>query len=160
MSQNTLAWVCVALLVAACGGSETKVVGPRAAADGAGDGGAAGAEAGPEAAAKPVERAFAATAIEAQSMIQQQIDSRMKVLWRCVDDYRSKKGDPHRAVSVDVGIDQEGTLLGVTSTNPKQELDPTLQSCLMTALRGLAFPRSHAGVISVRQSFKDASIVP
>ena len=60
----------------------------------------------------------------------------------------------------DIGIDQEGNLIGVTTPNAKKggELDPTLRICLTDGLRGLAFPRSHAGVITVRQTFKDAQV--
>jgi hypothetical protein len=115
----------------------------------------------PAASTPPAERPFAKTPLEAQSLIQDQIDKHTKVLWACVTDYRSKKGDPHKPVVVDIGIDQEGTLLGVVTPNKKQgDLDPALKDCLMAALHGLAFPRSHAGVITVRQSFTDVAVTP
>jgi hypothetical protein len=108
----------------------------------------------------PPERPFAKTPLEAQSLIQEQIDSRSQVLWKCVEAYRAKKGDPHKQVVADIGIDQEGNLIGVTAANAKRggDLDPALRSCLTDGLRGLAFPRSHAGVITVRQTFKDAQV--
>jgi hypothetical protein len=108
----------------------------------------------------PPERPFAKTPLEAQSLIQGQIDARSKVLWKCVDAYRAQKGDPHKPVIADIGIDQEGNLIGVTAPNAKQggDLDPALRSCLTDGLRGLAFPRSHAGVITVRQTFKDTQV--
>lgn len=94
-------------------------------------------------------------------MIQSQIDVQMKVLWKCVQDYRVKAGDPHKPVVVDIGIDQEGKLIGVTTPNAKRgELDPALKDCMYAALHGSPFPRSHAGVITVRQSFTDAPIAP
>ena len=59
-------------------------------------------------------------------------------------------------MTVDIGIDQEGTLLGVVSPNPKKgDLEPALRDCLWGNLHGLPFPRSHAGVITVRQTFTD-----
>jgi hypothetical protein len=112
------------------------------------------------ASAAPAERPFAKTPLEAQSMIQEQIDTRVKVLWKCVEAYRAKKGDPHKPVVADIGIDQEGNLIGITAPNARKggDLDPALRTCLTDGLRGLAFPRSHAGVITVRQSFKDAAV--
>jgi hypothetical protein len=158
MATGTIrAWVYVALLgMTACGGSSTKAAGPTGgtAASGAADGGtAAAADAGPP------ERPFASNPLEAQSLIQVQIDKRMKQLWLCVSDWRAKKGNPHKALAVDVGIDQEGILMGVATPNPKQgDLDPDLRDCMMNVLRGAPFPRSHAGVITVRQTFEDTSV--
>jgi hypothetical protein len=106
-----------------------------------------------------VERPFAKTALEAQSLIQEQIGAHIKPLWKCVEQLRAAKGDPHKAVTVDIGIDQEGNLIGVTAANAKQgDLDPTMRDCMLAALHGLPFPRSHAGVITVRQSFTDEVI--
>jgi hypothetical protein len=140
---------------AACAGSKARVDEPTRADGGAGDA-VASADAPPPAS---VQRPFAATALEAQTMIQQQLDAHMKALWKCVEDYRAKKGDAHRPVTLDVGIDQEGTLLGVVMVNQKgSDLDPALKVCVMDVLRGAAFPRSHTGVITVRQSFQDTAV--
>jgi hypothetical protein len=143
----------LALTVAACGGRQGDAGSPGTGAAPA----SSAADAG-EAAATPAPRPFANTPLEAQSLIQEQIDGRMKVLWKCVGDYRTKIGDPHKPLAVDIGIDQEGTLVGVASPNPKKDLDPVLRECMMGALRGLPFPRSHAGIITVRQTFKDQQI--
>jgi hypothetical protein len=110
-------------------------------------------------AAAPKERPFAHTALEAQSLIQEQIDDHMVPLLKCVNDFRQKKNDPHKQVVVDVGIDQEGILLGVTTPNIKKgDLDPVMRDCMSAALRGLPFPRSHAGIITVRQTFSDVVV--
>ncbi len=138
-------------VLGACGGPSN--VGPPATTTGAPSASDAGAET-----VAPVVHPFAGTPLEAQSLIQGQIDAHMKTLWTCVGDYRTRQGDPHRAVVVDIGIDQEGTLLGVMGPNPKQELDPPLRDCVFGTLRGLPFPRSHSGVITVRQTFTDAAI--
>jgi hypothetical protein len=99
--------------------------------------------------------------MQAQSMIQEQIDGQMDVLWKCVKDYRGRVGDPHREVLVDLGIDQEGILMGVTTATPqKGELEPSLKQCFYRSLHGLPFPRSHAGVIQVREFFRDLSAMP
>lgn len=117
---------------------------------------ATGGGAAPAASAAPAQKPFASSALEAQTLIQGEIDKHHKELWKCVVDYRQKKNDPHRPIVVDIGIDQEGTLLGVVSPNPKKgDLDPALRDCVMAALHGLPFPRSHAGVITVRQTFTD-----
>lgn len=114
----------------------------------------AGADA-PDAA--PVERPFAKTVGDAQSMIQDQVDHQMSALWKCVDAYRVRKKDPHRGIVVDVGIDQEGHLLGLTAVGKQPDLEPALRDCLWDSLHGLLFPRSHAGVITVRQTFTDTA---
>ncbi|HEY1692167.1 MAG TPA: hypothetical protein VGG39_08390 [Polyangiaceae bacterium] len=130
---------------------------PASGGSSAGSSAASGAAAG--ASPVPKERPFANTPLEAQSIIQGVIDGQLKVLWKCVTDYRTRKNDPHRTFVVDVGIDQEGNLLGITSPNPKkQPLEPETRDCMMAALHGQPFPRSHAGVITVRQTFNDVSV--
>jgi|SRR5579859_3577771 len=120
-------------------------------------GGAAGASSA--AAAAPAEKPFAHNPLEAQNLIQATIDEHTKTLWKCVADYRQRVNDAHKAVVVDIGIDQEGVLLGVVSPNAKKNpIDAPLKDCLDRALRGLPFPRSHAGVITVRQTFSDAVV--
>jgi hypothetical protein len=137
------------------GGSAGSSASGSEAKGGAADGGRTAAEA-----AAPAARPFAHTPLEAQSLIQDQIGAHTTELWKCVEAYRQRKGDVHKAVVVDVGIDQEGTLLGVVAPNAakKGALDPALRDCLMAVLHGLPFPRSHSGVITVRQNFTDAAI--
>jgi hypothetical protein len=111
------------------------------------------------AAAAPAEKPFAHNAQEAQNLIQATIDEHLKTLWKCVADWRGRVKDAHRALAVDIGIDQEGVLLGVVSPNPKKNpIDDPLKACLDGSLRGLPFPRSHAGVITVRQTFSDTVV--
>jgi len=141
--------------ILSCAGAQSSAT---AAAPVGGGGGAPG-DAGVAAADAKVERAFAKTPVEAQTLIQEQIDAHIKPLWKCVEQLRAAKADPHKAVAVDIGIDQEGNLLGITAANAKQgDLDPTTRDCMFAALHGLAFPRSHAGVITVRQTFTDELI--
>jgi hypothetical protein len=105
------------------------------------------------------ERPFAKTALEAQSLIQEQVEAHIKPLWKCVEQLRAAKGDLHKAIAVDIGIDQDGNLIGVTMANAKHsELDTTTRDCMLGALHGLPFPRSNAGVITVRETFKDERI--
>jgi hypothetical protein len=137
------------LLAGACG-SSNPTPRPPAPASGATDAGLPDAQ---------VAHPFASTVVEAQSLIQDQIDAHMKTLWKCVGAYRATRDDPHKAVVIDVGIDQEGILLGVTSPSTKQgDLDPTLKQCLFDGLHGVPFPRSHAGIITVRQTFTDQAV--
>jgi hypothetical protein len=139
----------------ACGASRARRDEAAPAPRTGSDAGIAGTDAAPPA----VERPFASTPLEAQRMIQEQIDSRSSALWKCVEAYRTTSADAHKAIVVDVGIDQEGHLLGVAAPNPKAGvLAPSLRDCLMGALRAARFPRSHAGVIAVRQTFQDAAV--
>ncbi|MGO9837187.1 MAG: hypothetical protein ACLP1X_23570 [Polyangiaceae bacterium] len=134
---------------AACGASQTKASEPVVVIG----------DAGVDASGAAVERPFASTPLEAQTMIQALIDARMKVLWKCVESYRTRIGDPHRGVTVNVGIDQEGHLFGVTAPDPKHaDLEPALKACVLETLRDAPFPRSHTGVITVRQVFQDTAV--
>jgi hypothetical protein len=147
MAMGCVLWSCAGAQPAATGTPNAATMSAAIA-----DAGVAQVDARPE---KP----FAKTALEAQSLIQEQIDAHIKPLWKCVEQLRKTKGDPHKAVVVDIGIDQEGNLLGVTTANAKQgELDQATRDCMLAALHGLPFPRSHAGVITVRQSFTDEVI--
>jgi hypothetical protein len=140
--------------VSACGGSQANVQTSSGASS-------APASTTPPPPQPPKEKPFASSPMQAQSMIQEQIDGQMTVLWKCVNDYRGRVKELHKEVLIDIGIDQEGILMGVTTATPKKgELEPMLKQCLYTSLHGLPFPRSHAGVISVRESFKDAAVYP
>ncbi len=115
------------------------------------------ADAGAEASAPPAQHPFARTAFDAEIAIRKEIHARNKALWDCVDDYRGRIGQRHRVVEVDIGIDQEGGLLGVIDTDHAHgSLEPRLKACLIDVLRGAPYPRSHAGVINVRWKFADA----
>jgi hypothetical protein len=151
-SATFVARSCTLLLLAVACGSSTQTSRAPAPSPGAPDAGLPDAQ---------VAHPFASTVIEAQSLIQEQMDAHMKTLWKCVSAYRATGGDPHKAVVVDVGIDQEGVLLGVTSPSTKQGgLDPVLKQCLFDGLHGLPFPSSHAGIITVRQTFTDQVVSP
>ena len=58
---------------------------------------------------------------------------------------------------VEVGIDEEGHMLGVQLPN-KEKKDKALVDCMLDALRGAPFPQSHAGVITVRRTFEDKAV--
>jgi hypothetical protein len=99
--------------------------------------------------------------MEAQAMVQSEIDGQMTVLWKCVADFRTRVNDAQREVLVDVGIDQDGALVAVKTATPRKgDLEPALKDCLSTALRGRAFPRSGAGFITVRESFREPAVSP
>jgi hypothetical protein len=107
------------------------------------------------------ERPFARTPSEATAIIQHEIDSRMATLWKCVQVYRTANRDAHQTISVNLGIDEDGNLLGVASGDPKKgDIPPPVRTCILKSLHDAAFPRSHAGIITVRQTFQDTAIYP
>jgi hypothetical protein len=124
----------------------TAAAGPAPAAS------AAPADAGPP--AKP----FAENAEQATSLIDDAISSRSNDLLTCVNDSHARKKDIHAKIVVEVGIDQEGHLLGVKMPKGAKP-DRPLAECFMNALRGAPFPRSHSGVITVRRTFEDKAVV-
>lgn len=143
----------VALLLLACSGAghASSPASPAASASaapvpaqagdaGAGEGGAP-------------ERPFAGSIGEATQLIDAAVDRRQAEMKRCVVDYRTRKKIPRAKVSLSLGIDQEGRLLGVTL--PKGKKDEQLAGCVQDALKGVVFPRSHAGVITVTKTYEE-----
>jgi hypothetical protein len=113
--------------------------------------------AGSAAASAPVEKPFAKTPEEATTMIDEAVTSRAAPLSRCVEELRTRKKDVHAKVTVEIGIDQEGHLLGVKTPKGHTE-DKALNECVQTALRGAPFPRSHSGVITLKKTFEDTVV--
>ena len=123
----------------------------------AGASGAGSAASAPQASAPPAHP-FANNAVEATSLIDDAINSRANEIMQCVDAARERRKTPHAKLIVEVGIDQEGHMLGVKL--PKGEkADKTFVDCVLAALNGAPFPRSHAGVITVRKTFEDKQVV-
>ncbi len=118
-----------------------------------GDAGAASPATSGSAAAPPKEeKPFAGSAAEATSMISAVVDKKQDEIATCIREYRVRKKLAHERVSVSFGIDQEGRLLGVTS---KGKEDAELKGCVQGVLKNAAFPRSHAGVITVTKSYEE-----
>jgi hypothetical protein len=98
-------------------------------------------------------RPFASTAEEATHLIDAAVDSRREGLLKCVVSSRARKADPHASVTLELGIDQQGKLIGLKL--PKGVQDDALIACARDALRDAPFPTSHAGVVSVKKTFED-----
>jgi hypothetical protein len=114
---------------------------------------AAKVESAPPREAKP----FAKTPEEATALIDDAVSNRGSALIRCVESSQVRKKDPHAKVVVEIGIDQEGILIGVKSAKGAAE-DAPLNECVRLALAGAPFPRSHAGVITIKKTFEDAKV--
>lgn len=117
----------------------------------AADGGSSGASVD----AGPPPRPFAGSATEATQLIGVAVDKFSGEVQKCVAEYRARKNLPHERVTIAMGIDQEGKLLGATL--PKGKTDTTLSACMLSALANAPFPRSHAGVISITKSYEEIS---
>lgn len=96
---------------------------------------------------------FAGTPAEATQIIGAAVEKRSLEMQKCVDDYRVRKKLPRQRVTIQLGIGQEGRLLGATLSKGKS--DPVLSECLQNALADAPFPRSHAGVISITKSYEE-----
>lgn len=116
----------------------------------ASDGGAATA-----ADAAPAPKPFAGSAAEATQLIGAAVEKNSDKVQKCVSEYRARKNMPHERVTISVGIDQEGKLLGATL--PKGKADEILSGCVQAALANAPFPRSHAGVISITKTYEEIS---
>lgn len=106
----------------------------------------AGAEAGSD-------RPFARSAAEATQLITDAVDKKQSEIAKCVQQYRFRTHLAHEKVSVNMGIDQEGRLIGVTL--PKNKEDKELTACVQKELKDSKFPRSHAGVITITRTFQE-----
>jgi hypothetical protein len=101
----------------------------------------------------PATRPFAGSAAEATQLIGTAVDKKSAEVQKCVIEYRTRKNLPRERVSIQLGIDQEGRLLGATL--PKGKSDTTLSECVQRALADAPFPRSHTGVISITKSYEE-----
>src|SRR4051812_19499071 len=107
----------VGLLVAlgmhalACGAGNQKEASPPAGASA--DGGAVTTQADAAPVDAAPEKPFAKTTQDATTMIDDAVNARAKPLSACVEQARARRKDVHAKVSLELGIDQEGNLLGV-----------------------------------------------
>jgi hypothetical protein len=142
-------------LGAACSSPGART--PSAAAGSGQDGGATGASAPLDAASPDAakgERPFAGSATEATQLVSAAIDKHREEMGACVNAYKTRKKLGRARVEVQVGIDQEGNLLGATLKGGKAQ-DEELTTCVQRALATAQFPRSHAGVISVTKVYEE-----
>jgi hypothetical protein len=96
----------------------------------------------------------AASAAEASSLIDDALTSRQKEIGHCVAAARTRRNNQHAEVVLEIGIDQEGTL--IAAKPPKGATpDPALQKCVFGALKDAPFPRSKAGIITVKKNYTD-----
>jgi hypothetical protein len=129
----------------AAGGGVASAAPPGAASDSA------------AAAPPPPAHPFAKNAVEATSLIDDALNSRANELGQCVDAARARRKSAHAKLVIEIGIDEEGHLLGVQL--PKGEKpDKGFVDCVLAGLRGAPFPKSHAGVITLRKTFEDKAV--
>ncbi|WP_394823769.1 hypothetical protein [Pendulispora albinea] len=107
--------------------------------------------------AAKTRRPFANTPQEATSYIDEAVETRHAEVETCVAAARERRKTPHAEIRVELGIDQEGTLIGVKAPKGSPE-DKVLLDCIRGALSGAAFPRSKAGVITLKKTFSDQVI--
>lgn len=138
--------------LAACGGGGQKdATAPKA--EGAAPDAGAASEAAADGGAADAGKPFAGSASEATQLITDAVDKKQDAIARCVQEYRFRTHLAHEKVSVSMGIDQEGRLIGVTL--PKGKQDKELADCVQKELRDAPFPRSHAGVITITRTFEE-----
>ncbi len=129
----------------ACGAPSARAAEPSS-------GVGADAGTGTAAAPTPVSRPFAGSSAEATNLIGGAVDKKGTGVQKCIREYRGRKKLPYQRVEISFGIDQEGSLLGVTL---KGDPDPTLCDCVRSALDTAVFPRSHSGVITVTKTYEE-----
>lgn len=98
---------------------------------------------------------FAKDAAAAESMIDDAIDSRHSEMEKCSADARKRWKDPHAKITFLIGIDQEGNVVGVKRPSKKDKNDEELLTCVRAALRNAPFPKSHAGVITIKKTYEE-----
>ena len=156
MKTQIVAMVC---LLIACGGSKPPTGPNQASTSTAADSGASEPAAAPVIDAGPAkaERPRAATSAEATTLIDEAVNQRLPQIVKCVSEARERLKDAHAPLATEIGIDQEGILIGV-KTPKGSKLDVKLNDCVRVALTGAPFPRSKSGVITVKKSFTDGVI--
>ncbi len=107
------------------------------------------------AAPAPEAHPFAKDAAAAESMIDDAIDSRHNAMDKCAVDARKRWKDPHAKITFLIGIDQEGNVIGIKRPSKKDKNDEELLTCVRAALKDAAFPKSHAGVITIKKTYEE-----
>ncbi|MDB5219970.1 MAG: hypothetical protein JWO86_7897 [Myxococcaceae bacterium] len=157
VAEAAVVFAVMAALLVACGAGGAGVPGapgaPGATSTKEGSDGGAASSAAASADAAPPPKPFAGSAAEATQLIGAAVDKNAAAVQKCVAEYRTRKNLPHERVTISMGIDQEGRLLGATL--PKGKTDTPLSECVQAALASAAFPRSHSGVISITKSYED-----
>lgn len=120
------------------------------------------APSGSSAAATPPPEAhpFAKDTAAAEEMIDDAIDTRHADVDKCCADARKRWNEPHAKISLLIGIDQEGNIIGVKRPSKKDKSDEQFLGCVRAALHGAAFPKSHAGVITIKKTYEDTLATP
>ena len=151
------------LATAACGARNPKPRSPPASEGGSGHGDTSGASAAGEASEaneeaetaaspEPPERPFASSSLRAMRAIDDAVEPPGPVE-ACVSAARSRRNTPHAEIVVEIGIDQEGSLIGL-KTPKNAPKDPEFSSaCAGAARRPL--PRSKSGVITMKKRFTE-----
>ncbi len=103
------------------------------------------------------KRPFAANPQEATEYIDAAVETRRDDVERCVSAARERRKTPHAEISVELGIDQQGMLVGVKAPRG-QPNDKVFLECVRSALFGAPFPSSKAGVITLKKTFSDQVI--
>jgi hypothetical protein len=142
----------VAIGIAGLGLGAACVSGPRPPGGGALRGATSTADAAPEAGRK-VERPFAGSTAEATQLVSAAMETTRDGMATCVSAYRKRKNVAHARVEVQVGIDQDGNLLGAALAKGGQ--DDELSACVTRALQNAPFPRSRGGVISFTKVYEE-----
>ena len=153
--QAIAAMASIVLCVAACGSSSPPA--PQPSNAGASTAKDSGENAQPDAGPTTSERPRTKDAAEATHLINEAVDTRSKEIAICVAEARDRRKNANGEMAVEIGIDQEGVLLGVKEPKPAR-VDDVLNGCVRTALRGVSFPRSNAGVITVRKLYKNEAV--
>lgn len=89
-------------------------------------------------------------------MIDDAIDARHDDVDKCCIDARTRWKEPHAKITFLIGIDQEGNVIGVKRPSKKDKNDEALLTCVRAALKGAPFPKSHAGVITIKKTYEEA----
>jgi hypothetical protein len=110
-------------------------------------------DAGPVAAPPTTERPFAKDTGDAVKMMGDAVDARKEGMAGCVREYRFRRHLAHAKVEVQIGIDQDGNVLGVTSKGRGE--DKELFRCVKDVLKDASFPRSKAGVITITKTYEE-----
>jgi hypothetical protein len=103
----------------------------------------------------PDAHPFAKDAAAAESMIDDAIESRHSGVEKCAAEARKRMNDPHGKVSLLVGIDQEGSVIGIKVPKGEKK-DEKLLTCVRVALKGAPFPKSHNGIITIKKTYEEA----
>jgi hypothetical protein len=81
------------------------------------------------------------------------------VIRRCVAAARARRNEPNAEITIDIGIDRDGSLIGAKTPRGASP-DDELNACVVQALHGAHFPQTDGGALVLTRRYSKETGYP